>query len=133
MIDGHKYFHSTKLFDQISYFHGKHYKSSDQLCPDANYFELQFGNIQINNNKNDPNIKLSLISVPKCKEISYGFQTTYNLRSGRFSQRKHYFPKHNEWQDLLEARDFYILQIGYFLWFFGGFRQPFTTFVGAAG
>ena len=78
-----------------------------------------------------------MISIPdpKCKEIKHGFQTTYNLRSGRLSQRKHDFPKHDEFQELLEATNFQIVQIGFYLWFVGAFVQQTSasTFNGLAG
>ena len=75
---------------------------------------------------------LILISDPKCKVIKHGFQTTYNLRSGRFSQRKHIFPQHDGFQTLfLEATNFHIVQIGHILWFFGAYIQEPPTFSGA--
>ena len=74
---------------------------------------------------------LVLITDPKCKAIKHGFQTTYNLRSGRFFQQKHDFPQLDGFQTLfLEATNFHIVQIGQLFWFFGAFMQEPPSFTG---
>ena len=64
----------------------------------------------------------------QCKRIDYGFQTMYNLRSGRFSQHKHYFPKNARWNEFLMTTNFQIVQIGDLLWFVGGTTPQFNAF-----
>ena len=112
MSRGHAYYHSTKFSDQISYFHGKRSKGDDSHCLSRS--EIDTGDIVIEDHK--------------CKKIDYGFQTMYNLRSGRFSQTKHHFPKNNKWNEFLMTTNFQIVQIGDLLWFVGGTTPQWNAF-----
>ena len=116
----HAYYHSSMLFDQISYFHGKQFKASNQLCPNENLdnFGIDY---QLFNDGDTLSFQRKFSTRKNCKPIDYGFQTTYNLRTGRFSQHKHFFPLHTENQDFLRSIDFQLVQIGYFIWFVGGY------------
>ena len=104
LSSGHAYYHSTKFSDQISYFHGKRSKGDDSHCLWRSTIDT--GNFELED--------------PRCKKIDYGFQTMYNLRTRRFSQRKHYFPKNAKWNEFLMTTNFQIVQIGDLLWFVGG-------------
>ena len=109
---GHAYYHSTKFSDQISYFHGKRSKGDDSHC-------------LLRSKINTENI---ILEDQKCKKIDYGFQTIHNLKSGRFSQHKHYFAKNAKWTEFLMTTNFQIVQIGDLLWFVGGTTPQFNPF-----
>ena len=69
LTKGHEYFHSTILFDQISYFHGKYYKTPGELCKNSNVTQLQVGNIT------------HIWNEGNCAQISSHFIADLNFRS----------------------------------------------------